>query len=142
MTALSPKRNDQKAHLRRHHHHTLFTGLASRKYSLPGSFMYDYVGDALWAAMIYLGFRTLLPNRPLQKSALYALIFTYLIEISQLYQADWINRIRHTWLGGLILGFQFLWSDVIAYTIGIACVFTLDHFANRSAFQKQSVTNS
>ena len=42
-----------------------------------------------------------------------------MIEISQLYQAEWINNIRHTTLGGLILGQGFLWSDMVAYTVGV-----------------------
>jgi len=42
-----------------------------------------------------------------------------MIEMSQLYQAEWINNIRHTTLGGLILGQGFLWSDIVAYTAGV-----------------------
>ena len=34
-----------------------------------------------------------------------ALLFSYAIEFSQLYQAEWINALRHTALGGLVLGF-------------------------------------
>ena len=43
----------------------------------------------------------------------------YLIEILQLYKADWIQAIRHTRLGGLILGFDFVWSDIVCYTVGV-----------------------
>jgi hypothetical protein len=37
-----------------------------------------------------------------------------------LYHANWIDTIRKTTLGGLILGYGFLWSDLLAYAIGIA----------------------
>ncbi|WP_373330910.1 ribosomal maturation YjgA family protein [Salmonirosea aquatica] len=42
----------------------------------------------------------------------------YCIELSQLYQADWINTLRSTRLGGLVLGFGFLWSDLVCYFVG------------------------
>jgi len=48
-----------------------------------------------------------------------ALGFSFAIEFSQLYHALWIDQVRHTALGGLILGFGFLWSDLICYIIGI-----------------------
>ncbi|WP_347030238.1 DUF2809 domain-containing protein, partial [Bacteroides intestinalis] len=45
-------------------------------------------------------------------------LFSYCIEISQLYQADWANIVRSTTLGALIFGHGFLWSDMICYTVG------------------------
>jgi Protein of unknown function (DUF2809) len=66
------------------------------------------------------------PQSTFKTSVLYTLLFTYCIEISQLYQADWINAIRHTKLGGLVLGFGFLWSDLLMYSIGISLAFLLD----------------
>ena len=41
------------------------------------------------------------------------------VELSQLYHAPWIDSIRETTLGGLILGFGFLWSDTACYTVGV-----------------------
>ena len=40
------------------------------------------------------------------------------IELSQLYQAPGLNRIRLTTLGGLLLGYIFLWSDLLCYGLG------------------------
>jgi hypothetical protein len=54
-----------------------------------------------------------------KSSALLSLLFCFMIEISQLYQAEWINDIRNTRLGGLILGQGFLWIDIVAYTAGV-----------------------
>ena len=101
-------------------------GLASRKFSTSGSFLYDHVGDAIWAGMIYFGFRMILVDFEAKKSLVSAFIFSYLIEISQLYQADWMNEIRHTLFGGLVLGFGFLWSDLVMYAVGIFTAFGLD----------------
>ncbi len=53
-----------------------------------------------------------------KKVALISILTCFLIEFSQLYQAEWINEIRKTRLGGLILGFGFLWSDLVSYAVG------------------------
>ncbi|MDJ1631891.1 DUF2809 domain-containing protein [Bacillus velezensis] len=39
----------------------------------------------------------------------------------QLYHAPWIDAIRSDTLGGLILGWQFVWSDIFAYTLRVCC---------------------
>jgi hypothetical protein len=36
-----------------------------------------------------------------------------------LYHAGWIDAIRATRLGGLILGYGFLWSDLVCYAAGV-----------------------
>lgn len=95
-------------------------GLSSRKfaYALP-DILNAYLGDALWALMIFTGFGFLFPKLETKKLAVISLIFCYGIEISQLYHAEWIDSIRATTLGGLVLGYGFLWSDLVAYTIGV-----------------------
>ncbi len=102
-------------------------GLSSRKYAgyLP-EWINTYLGDALWAVMIYLFTAVLLHDRKLLQIALASLLFCYLIEISQLYHAPWIDAIRNTRLGGLVLGFGFLWTDIIAYTMGIVVMLAIE----------------
>jgi hypothetical protein len=74
----------------------------------------------LWALMMYLLVSTLLPARSIQARSGISLTIAILVEISQLYHAPWIDGIRQTTLGGLVLGFGFLWTDLVCYTIGIA----------------------
>ena len=95
-------------------------GLGSRSFGshLP-TFVAEYAGDTLWAAMVYFGIGFLFPSVRLLRKALAALLFSYCIEISQLYQAGWINAIRGTTLGALVLGHGFLWSDMVCYTVGV-----------------------
>ena len=102
-------------------------GLASRKFSgfLPG-IIAAYSGDILWSLMVYWIFRFISPKASPIKTAIAAIAFSYLIEISQLYHAQWIDNIRRTTIGALILGFGFLWSDIICYTIGVIIGITLD----------------
>ena len=105
----------------------ILLGLSSRKYAgyLP-EYVNTYLGDALWAVMIYLFEALLLKDQKPSLIALVSLSFCYLIEISQLYHAPWIDAIRNTRLGGLVLGFGFLWTDIIAYTMGIGVMLTIE----------------
>ncbi|MDA2299723.1 DUF2809 domain-containing protein [Bacillus cereus] len=98
----------------------IILGLSSRKFAfaLP-HLLNDYLGDALWALMIFTGFGFLFPKTETKKLAFISLMFCYGIEVSQLYHAEWIDSMRATTLGGLVLGYVFLWSDLVAYTIGV-----------------------
>jgi Protein of unknown function (DUF2809) len=106
----------------------MLIGLASRRYTQSGDFIHDYLGDAIWAGMIYFGFKMFFPTLSAQKTGLLSLLFTYSIEISQLCQAAWLNSLRHTLLGGLVLGFGFLWSDLVMYFLGIMAAMLGDRF--------------
>ena len=52
--------------------------------------------------------------------------FSVAIELGQLYHAPWIDSIRQTTLGGLILGFGFLWSDLACYAVGVGLGVMID----------------
>ncbi len=102
-------------------------GLASRKYpSLFPAALGSHTGDALWALMVFLGVAFIQPAMPGVRMAGAALAFCWLIEVSQLYQAPWINAVRATTPGHLVLGTGFLWLDLLAYATGIACGFLGD----------------
>ena len=99
---------------------TLLSGLASRHY--PGvlpTCVESYLGDSLWALMVFLMAGFFFNGKSTRWIALAALVFSYCIEISQLYHAPWIDAVRANILGGLVLGFGFLWSDLVCYTVGI-----------------------
>ncbi|HDR7914298.1 DUF2809 domain-containing protein [Bacillus pretiosus] len=98
----------------------IILGLSSRKlaFALP-HLLNAYLGDALWALMIFTVFGFLFPKIETKKVAFISLLFCYGIELSQLYHAEWIDSIRATTLGGLVLGYGFLWIDLVAYTIGV-----------------------
>ena len=98
----------------------VFVGLASRRYQavLP-KFVGEYAGDTLWALMLSLLVSALLAGRTVTYRATISLVLAFLVEISQLYHAPWIDSIRNTTLGGFVLGFAFLWTDLVCYTVGI-----------------------
>ena len=104
-------------------------GLGSRRYpdEIP-LFLSRNAGDALWGSMVYLGFRLLLTKHRRICSLSLSLLFSFGIEFSQLYQAEWIRGIRDTLLGSLVLGSGFLWVDLIRYTAGIGIAFSIEYF--------------
>jgi hypothetical protein len=95
-------------------------GIGSRRYAqaLPG-FIAAYAGDTLWALAAFAGIGLLLPRASTRTVALLAMSLSIAVELSQLYHAPWIDSFRQTTLGGLILGFGFLWSDLACYAAGV-----------------------
>lgn len=108
-------------------------GLASRKFlSFFPAVFGSHTGDALWALMIFLGIAFLKPRMDRPRLALAALAVAYLVEASQLYQDDWINDIRATTLGHLVLGTGFQWLDLLAYSVGIVVGYVGDWLTTRA----------
>lgn len=106
---------------------TMIAGLGSRAYAGPGAaFIHMYVGDVLYATLYYWTFRWVAPLRPRPWAAAWTWALCCLIEVGQLYQAPWINALRATRLGGLVLGFGFLWSDLVCYALGVMLGWGLD----------------
>jgi hypothetical protein len=114
-------------------------GLASRSgSSLIPSILKEYAGDALWAVAAYLTVAFLFPHFSITKVALIAGLFSVTIEVSQLYHAPWIDYIRRLRLGRLVLGFGFLWSDLVCYVVGISTGALLEWSWNLSVFQRKA----
>lgn len=110
----------------------LLLGLVSRKAGfLFPAFVHMYLGDMLWALMIFFGVAFLFPKLTTRRIWLFSLGFCWFIEITQLYHAPWIDAIRATTLGGLVLGFGFLWSDMIAYVVGTAFGALIDNYLRK-----------
>ncbi|GAB3705652.1 hypothetical protein GCM10027592_38340 [Spirosoma flavus] len=78
--------------------------------------------------MIFFGFATIFRRWSTRTVAIATLGFSFGIEISQLYHAAWIDSLRATRLGGLILGFGFLWSDLICYSVGVGISAMVDMY--------------
>ena len=108
---------------------TMAAGLASRKYGefLP-QWIYDHFGDALWAGMIYFGVRAVCIHWGRAGAVLASVMFSFIIEFSQMIHVPWLNHLRSTVWGALILGQGFLVIDLIRYLIGILCVYIVDRF--------------
>lgn len=96
-------------------------GLASRRYpDLLPVFMRKGTGDALWALMVFLLAGMIRPGAKTAMLGAVALLISYLDEFSQMYQAPWIDAIRDTIPGRLVLGSGFNWGELGWYTVGVA----------------------
>lgn len=95
---------------------TVGAGLASRAPGLPG-FVHAYVGDALYAVLIWTLLRAVFPTG---RIALASVAICAAIEVSQAWHLPALDAARATRLGALVLGRGFLWSDLGCYTLGVA----------------------
>jgi hypothetical protein len=102
-------------------------GLASRKYSdfLP-EVLGNYPGDALWAVTAYLAIAFVAPGLSVWKLAGIALAGSFLVEFAQLIQVPWINAVRATRVGHLLLGQGFDAVDLVALTLGVGLAAGVD----------------
>lgn len=100
---------------------TIAAGLASRSplaAHLP-AFVATYAGDTLWALTLFLVLGLAFPREWPGMIAVSTLALSFVVEFSQLYQAGWINAVRDTRIGALVLGKGFLWSDLVCHTVGV-----------------------
>lgn len=98
----------------------MILGLGSRSFSkyFP-NWINSYLGDVLWGLMIFFLCGFLFRTKETRVVTVRALIFSYAVEISQLYHSQWLDSLRQTRIGGLVLGYGFLWSDLVSYAVGI-----------------------
>lgn len=97
-------------------------GILSRKISIIPL----WIGDFLYAVMLYFLFRTIFIQKKAVYIAILSLLMCYSIEFLQLYQAEWIIALRKTLFGKYVLGQGFLWTDIVAYTFGILFAFLME----------------
>jgi len=121
---------------------TVAAGLASRKWPwlLPAA-LGKYPGDVFWAQAVYWGIGFLAPSASLARVAAYALTIAYADELSQLYQAPWINQVRATPVGHLVLGAVFAWGDLLAYTVGVGLCGALEVLLRKLGHGRPGWTN-
>jgi hypothetical protein len=117
------------------------TGLLWRSHLLPlPAFLAKYGGDALWVLMVFLGFGFVFRRSSTARIALAAVCFAWTVEFLQLYHAPWIEAIRATRLGRLVLGDTFNSPDLLAYVVGIAVGALAEYvWLNKSQRVKQEV---
>lgn len=106
---------------------TVLLGLSTRWY--PDAFpdvTARFGGDALWAAAVVWFIALIRRKSASLRIALSALAIAFAIETSQLYHASWIDAIRGTRPGAIMLGQGFLWSDFLSYAVGVLIAGAID----------------
>ena len=106
---------------------TIALGLGSRV-ALPHV---KDVGDALYATLIVFAVALVAPRTRPWLAAVIALAWCFAIEASQRYRAPWLDAVRATLPGRLVLGQGFHAFDLVDYVVGAALGFgvraRLDH---------------
>ena len=95
------------------------------------NFFTAYFPDAAWTMAVYCGFG-LLFCRDARLHFFASLAVSFLIELSQLWRPPFLETLRATTIGGLVLGYGFLWSDLVCYTVG-ACICAITETVVRKA---------
>ena len=113
---------------------TIGLGLVSRADFIP-KLIYPFFGDILYSLMIFFIIGFIFTGFSSLKTALISIGICYIIELSQFYEANWIVEIRNYKLGGLLLGYGFLWSDLISYLVGGALGFSIEFFILKKTWE-------
>ena len=100
---------------------TMVVGLAWRfvPVGLP-PFLYKYGGSVLWAAMIYWLLAAIAPRSRPVRLALVAAAIATAVEFFKLVRSPGLDAFRLTFVGKVVLGRFFYWSDFVAYYVAIA----------------------
>ena len=99
---------------------TIGAGLATRAtfFHMP-SVLGKYPGDCLWAVMMFFIVGMIFPTLSTLRTAVVAVLICFGVETIKLLPWDWLNSIRRSTLGHLILGRAFTWQNYIAYSVGV-----------------------
>lgn len=113
---------------------TMALGLASRCWPVLGT----APGDVLYASLLYWLLRACVPQRGRWLAAAGAFLLAAAVEVSQLWQPDWLLAMRATRVGGWMLGHSFGWADVGWYAVGAALAL-VSELAARAAARGRTV---
>ncbi|MBC8047186.1 MAG: DUF2809 domain-containing protein [Fimbriimonadaceae bacterium] len=81
----------------------------------------NYIGDVLVVMLIYSFIKSFW-DMPIFKAALYVLLFAYSIEFLQYLQLLKFLELEDSKIAAVILGRNFTWIDMGAYTVGICLI--------------------
>jgi len=106
---------------------TIAAGLGSRQYPDGQPLLLaHYAGDTLWAAVVFWLLALLAPRQRTMSLAAGTTAIACTVEVSQLYRAPWLDGLRSSQVGALVLGQGFQWSDLVCYAIGVGLAAALD----------------
>ena len=96
-------------------------GLATKRYPIEGAeWVRGSLGGALYVAFFCLAALVVWPRARAWAVALAVLAATCGVELLQLWHPPWLEAVRATVPGGLLLGSTFVWEDFPWYFVGAA----------------------
>jgi hypothetical protein len=109
---------------------TVSLGLQSRAPGMP-PFVLAYVGDALYAVLIFGLLGLAAPRARTLALAAAAWGGCAALEASQAFHPPWLDALRAHRLVALVLGRGFLWSDLACYAVGVCVAGTAERILGR-----------
>ena len=108
---------------------TVALGLASRLYRdvLP-YVIAEYAGDMLWATAVFFLLRLVRPAAHGLTLAAVALAIAFTVEFSQLAHPPWLDAFRRQPGVALVLGYDFVATDLACYTVGVVLAWAIDRW--------------
>lgn len=76
-------------------------------------------GDVLWATLVFVLVGFVRPAWSTARVAAVALAVAFAVEASQAVHLPWLDAVRGTVLGRLVLGTSFYAPDLLAYAVGV-----------------------
>lgn len=106
-------------------------GLASRAFrpQLP-ELIARYAGDTLWATALLLALALIWRRARTRTLALAAALGSLLVELSQLAHPAWLDALRKLPGAALLLGYDFVASDLACYAAGVLLGAAIDLLAS------------
>jgi len=93
-------------------------GLASRR--MAGASPWAQMpGDVLWATLVFVLVGFVRPAWSTARVAAVALAVAFAVEASQAVHLPWLDAVRGTVLGRLVVGTSFYAPDLLAYAVGV-----------------------
>ena len=108
---------------------TIVIGIVSRVVQTEILIFDKYLGDALYAVLIYLIFRITFPRHPILNHAIIAIVLAIAIELFQITGVPTSMRASDNpalKLASVVLGTKFAILDIVAYAIGVLIAWRTD----------------
>jgi hypothetical protein len=95
-----------------------------------GTYIHDnlirpFGGDFLVVILLYCAIKSFI-DFPVWRTAMYVLVFAYVIEISQYFHLVKLLGLQNSNFAKIILGTTFSFTDLLAYTFGILLVLLIE----------------
>jgi hypothetical protein len=87
-------------------------------------------GDFLVVILMYCGIRSIV-QADYRYVAIATLLTAYIIEVSQYFHLIVHLGLQYSRAAQWLLGSGFAWGDMVAYTLGTACIWLVEHKRNR-----------
>jgi hypothetical protein len=118
---------------------TIALGLASRLYRDALPFVIaEYAGDTLWATAVFFIMRLVRPATSGLLLAAVTLAIGFGVEFSQLAHPPWLDALRQQQGVGLVLGYDFVATDLVCYTAGVVLAWAIDGLSPASVGERRS----